>query len=135
MAKQAAAEKQTRTWAPGTKDEAARKRRQHRIVRQYLEMLPASGRGQARDAAAIQTDLDAVMAELANGVAGIDRLMLTQRRLDLEAELGEDGGPSIDELEQEFIAEAFEYAQRKGISRQAFREVGVPARVLRDAGL
>ena len=57
-------------------------------------------------------------------------------RMDLEAELNRSkSAPDPDDLLSRFIEAAAPYAERKGISYAAFREVGVPASVLRKAGL
>jgi hypothetical protein len=59
-----------------------------------------------------------------------------QRRLDLQAEL-ERMGTTVDltELEAEFTKVAKAYAQRKGISYEAWREAGVSAATLKAAGI
>lgn len=44
-------------------------------------------------------------------------------------------GPGFADLEEAFIAVAADWAERKRISYAALREVGVPARVLREAGV
>ena len=56
--------------------------------------------------------------------------------MDLENELSQmqtklDLGP----LEEAFLEVAAEYGARKGISRQAWREVGVPLETLKRAGI
>jgi hypothetical protein len=64
------------------------------------------------------------------------RLELVQRRLDLTEQLAhESNGPDLNGLEAEFVKVAKSYAERKGISYTAFREVGVPAATLKRAGI
>ena len=64
------------------------------------------------------------------------RLQLTQEELDLTDELSRmDQGVDIAELETAFIDVAGSYAERKGISYSAFRHIGVPASVLKAAGI
>ena len=66
----------------------------------------------------------------------LKRLQLTQERLDLIDELANmDRGVDISELEAEFTKVAKGYAERKGISYAAFRQTGVPAAVLKKAGI
>ena len=66
----------------------------------------------------------------------LKRLQLTQERLDLSAELENmDSGVDLAELEAEFERVAKGYAARKGISYAAFRQLGVPAAVLKRAGI
>jgi hypothetical protein len=43
--------------------------------------------------------------------------------------------PDLSKLESAFIKHAKAYAERKGITKAAFREVGVPAEVLTKAGI
>jgi hypothetical protein len=64
------------------------------------------------------------------------RLELVQRRIDLEGELERLGSTvDMDALEAEFVAVAKPYAERKGISYEAWREAGVPASALKAAGI
>lgn len=112
-------------------------RSQGRAVRLYLEALEANKpkRGRKRTTESIQKRLDAVVAELETADP-LKRLQLTQEQLDLEAELAAgDATIDISALEKEFVAAAADYAGRKGISYSAFRAVGVPAAVLRAAGI
>jgi hypothetical protein len=56
--------------------------------------------------------------------------------MDLRAELESmTAGDDLDELAGEFIEVAANYSERHGISYAAWREAGVPAAVLRDAGI
>jgi hypothetical protein len=56
--------------------------------------------------------------------------------MDLQKEL-EGMGNKVDlsALENDFVKTASKYAQRKGISYAAWRELGVPADVLKKAGI
>lgn len=112
-------------------------RSQGRAVRLYLEALEANKpkRGRKRTTESIQKRLDAVSVELETADP-LKRLQLTQEQLDLEAELAA-GETTVDlsALEKDFVAAAADYAGRKGISYSAFRSVGVPAAVLRAAGI
>ena len=59
-----------------------------------------------------------------------------QERLDAEATLKDvEAKEDIDELEKGFVETAKSYSQRKGISYAAWRQVGVPASVLKAAGI
>ena len=74
---------------------------------------------------------------MANASA-LDRVQLLQRRLDLEQELeamSSVGDTDIGELEAGFVAVAKSYSERKGLTYAAWREAGVDARVLKQAGL
>jgi hypothetical protein len=64
------------------------------------------------------------------------RLSLIQERLDLKDELRRlDTAVDLTDVEAEFVAAAKAYGERKGISYQAWREIGVPAAVLKSAGI
>ena len=66
------------------------------------------------------------------------RLHLEQRRLDLETQLSElvaAQGEAPAKLEDAFAEAAADYAAKHGITYAAWRRLGVPARVLRKAGV
>ena len=92
-------------------------------------------RGRKRTPESIQKRRDRIDVELAAADA-VQRLELRQERLDLKAEL-DAATESVDlsELEAEFVKAAKPYAERKGISYEAFRQVGVPAATLKAAGI
>lgn len=56
--------------------------------------------------------------------------------MDLTAELAEmDNAIDLTAIETAFVGAASGYAERKGISYAAWRELGVPADVLKRAGI
>ncbi|MEZ5225811.1 MAG: hypothetical protein R2710_03815 [Acidimicrobiales bacterium] len=66
----------------------------------------------------------------------LKRLQLTQERIDLEEELERlQSDNDLEELERAFTEVAKSYAERKGISYSAFRELGVSAKTLKAAGI
>ena len=104
-------------------------------IRNYLNHL-ATDRRSERTPPRIQAELRTVQDAAETETDTIKRLQLVQRRMDLEAELNRSkSAPDPDDLLSRFIEAAAPYAERKGISYAAFREVGVPASVLRKAGL
>lgn len=112
-------------------------RAEGRSVRAYLEALDSSRpkRGRKRTKDSINSRLAKIDSEL-EAADALKRLQLTQERLDLIEELGTmDTGVDISELEAEFTRVAKGYAARKGISYAAFRQIGVPAAVLKKAGI
>jgi hypothetical protein len=129
--------RRTMTMTDEHKAALAEGRAQGRAVRRYLEALEAHKpkRGRKRTPESIQKRLDRIDVELADADA-VKRLELIQERLDLKAEL-EASTESVDlsELEAEFVKAAKPYAERKGISYEAFRQVGVPAATLKAAGI
>jgi hypothetical protein len=113
-------------------------REQSRVVRDYLDALEAHKpkRGRKRTADSVKKNLTEVNQSLKTAV-GSSRLELIQRRRDLEVELAgmQAGGIDISALEKAFVKVGKSYAGRKSISYAAFREFGVPAEVLKRAGI
>jgi hypothetical protein len=113
-------------------------REQSRVVRDYLDALEAHKpkRGRKRTAESVKKNLAEVNQSLKTAV-GSSRLELIQRRRDLEVELAgmQAGGIDISALEKAFVKVGKSYAGRKSISYAAFREFGVPADVLKRAGI
>lgn len=119
------------------KDALARGRSSARTIRAYLEAIRATkpARGRRRTPDSIRKQLGAIEGEYASASA-MRTLELAQRRMDLAAELAKiQDGDRLGDLQREFVKIAKSYAVRKGISRKAFREVGVPAAVLDEAGI
>jgi hypothetical protein len=115
----------------------AKGRAEGRIVREYLEGLRATKpkRGRKRTPETISKRLDAITSELASA-SPIDELLLIQERKNLEAERAAMSN-SIDmsALEADFVGVAKSYGESKAISYSSWRDVGVPASVLKSAGI
>lgn len=112
-------------------------RTEGKIVRDYLEALRTNKpkRGRRRTADTIQARLDAIEAEMAEADA-LTELRLVQERRDLQKELEtKDTGVDITALEADFVKIAKSYSARQGIAYASWRDVGVEAAVLRQAGL
>ncbi len=108
-----------------------------RAVRTYLEALDAHKpkRGRKRTPESIAKRLQKIEDEIP-AADPMRRVTLVQERIDLTNEL-ETVEHKVDlaELESGFIASARGYSERKGISYAAWREIGVPASVLKAAGI
>jgi hypothetical protein len=128
------AKKATRSMSDEHKQALAEGRRQGKAVRDYLAALEAEahkprGRKPTQDPAAIQAQIDTEPDPA-------KRLDLIQKRLDLQERLAAaNGSVDLEALEQDFVAAVKPYAERKGISYTALREAGVPAAVLKQAGV
>jgi hypothetical protein len=112
-------------------------RAEGRAIKNYLEALEdhKPRRGRRRTPDSINARLAKIDVEL-EGADPMKRLGLIQERLDLLKELEQLAEPvDLSELEEQFVISAKGYSERKGISWQAWREVGVPAKVLERAGL
>jgi hypothetical protein len=108
-------------------------------VRRYLVALEKHQprRGRPRTPKTLEDRLRKLDAEYEQADP-LRRLHLEQRRLDVQRELDElvaSRGEAPAELEDDFAAVAAEYAEKHGITYTAWRRLGVPARVLRKAGV
>jgi hypothetical protein len=115
----------------------AQGRAEGRAVREYLDALRANKpkRGRKRTADSVTRRLKAIDAEL-EAVDALGELRLVQERRDLQLELEAMGdGVDMASLEQAFVDVADSYSSRQGISYASWREVGVPAAVLKRAGI
>ncbi|MET0460647.1 MAG: hypothetical protein ABW122_04225 [Ilumatobacteraceae bacterium] len=115
----------------------AQGRSEGRAVREYLDALRANKpkRGRKRTPDSIKQRLDAIDDEL-ESADPLGELRLIQERRNLHVEL-EALGDEVDlvTIENAFVDVALSYSARQGISYAAWREVGVPAGVLKRAGL
>ena len=111
-------------------------RRESRAIKDYLEAMAARRPGRpvtAETLAARIKDLEKRIGEETNPLKAVD---LRQARIDAERAL-ESAKESADSaaLEAAFIRHAKTYSKRKGIAYAAWREAGVPAAVLKKAGI
>lgn len=112
-------------------------RNEGRAVRRYLEALDAHKpkRGRKRTPESIEKRLAAIEDQLQDADP-LSRVNLIQERMDLTDELASmEDKIDLTELEQEFVAAVKDYSQRRGISYAAWREAGVSAAVLKQAGV
>jgi len=109
-------------------------RRQGKAVRDYLAALEAESR-KPRGRKPSQTP-DEIQAQIDAEPDPAKRLDLIQKRLDVEERLAaENESVDLAGLERDFVAAIKPYADRKGLSYTALREAGVPAAVLKEAGV
>jgi hypothetical protein len=112
-------------------------REEGRAVRRYLEALETykPKRGRRRSGDNIETRLKQIDDRLGNADP-LSRVHLVQERINLQAEVTASGASvDIGELEDEFVAAARSYGERKKLTYAAWREAGVDAAVLRRAGI
>ena len=112
-------------------------RAENRAVGAYLEGLESSRPrpGRRRTAESMHKRIEAI-GEALESASPIRRVQLVQERIDLERALSTpDEVVDISDLEDGFVAVAVSYSGRKGITYAAWREVGVPAAVLKRAGV
>jgi hypothetical protein len=111
-------------------------REQGRAVRSYLEWLELRSprRGRKRDTSPER--IAEVEQQIADTDSVLQRLQLIQLRRALEAAAESEDDPREEErLRRAFVKTARAYGNSKGISYASWREVGVSAAVLRDAGI
>ena len=118
------------------KEALAEGRADGRVIKNYLEALeqtrPRRGK---RTPESIKKRLTTIEHEIASA-SPLHRLQLIQKRMDLQREREILGTTTdISSLETAFVKIAARYAERKGISYAAWRELGVQADVLGRAGI
>ncbi len=119
------------------KDALAEGRAHGKVVSNYLDALEdhKPRRGRKVTTESIQEQIVQLEAKIQEARPS-ERLTLIQRKFDLETQLRRTEDTSaIEDLEQEFVKVAKPYAERKGITYAAWREVGVPTTVLKEAGI
>ncbi len=115
----------------------AKGRSEGRAVRDYLEALRANKpkRGRKRTPDSIKKQLASIDDQLEDADA-VTELRLVQLRRDLTGELDSmDAAVDMAAIEAAFVKVAAAYSDRQGISYSSWREVGVPASVLKRAGI
>ena len=123
---------------PEHKQAMAEGRHQQNAVTNYLQMLKNnSKRGPKRTEEDVLANLASTQEDLDSGNLNVtDELQARQRLLDLEEELEEiRNAVDADTVVSQFVEVAAAYSERKGISYKAWREQGVPASTLREAGI
>ena len=119
------------------KDALAKGRAEGKAVRTYLEALRASKprRGRKRTPESVRKRMAAIDSQIASADA-LTELKLIEERHRLEQELSTMGNShDLSALEKEFVKVAKSYSERQGISYTSWRQVGVDAKVLKDAGI
>lgn len=112
-------------------------RAQGKAVRDYLAALEQEKKpGRKVDAASIEQRINEVQARVDEEPDPAKRVELIQKRLDLENKLIDaQESADLEALEEEFVGAVAPYSERKSISYHAWREAGVPAAVLKRAGV
>jgi hypothetical protein len=118
------------------KDALARGRRESRAIKNYLKTVESRKPGRPVTKESLTSRLATVNAKLEGTDDPLKRLDLLQSRLDIEEALtAVKEVANLDQIEADFVANANGYSKRKGISYTAWRRFGVPAAVLKKAGI
>ena len=115
----------------------AQGRSEGRAVRDYLAALRANKpkRGRKRTADSIKKRISGIEDQLVTADP-LTEVKLIQERFNLSRELETmDSQVDLQSLEDAFVDVASSYSARQGISYAAWREVGVPASVLKRAAV
>lgn len=113
-------------------------REQSRIIRHYLDALRlnAPKRGRRRTPESVDDQIRRIKQRLSAEMEPLRKLHLMAERDRLEREKHDlEEKADLTELENQFVRVAGEYSERKGISYTAWRSLGVPAHILRQAGI
>lgn len=119
------------------KQALAKGRAQARAVKDYLAARETeSKRGPKMTPEKLRDRINATREAIANESDPTRRVELIQQRINDEERLGSvEDQPDMEALEAAFVDAAADYSERKGITYTAWRELGVPAAVLRKAGV
>jgi hypothetical protein len=114
----------------------AQGRTEARAIKAYLEALAARKPGRPVTKESLEKRITSVNERIASTDNPLEVVDLIQSRLDIEKSLEQvQDEVQIDVLEGGFLANAASYSERKGVTYTAWREFGVPAAVLRKAGI
>lgn len=114
----------------------AKGKREAAKVTRYLKAMEAGLPGGAARAKVLETRIERLQEEIAGEDNVLRRVKLIQKRFDTEDKLKDlDTSIDFDALEADFIGVVVSYSERNQISYHTWREVGVPAKVLKAAGI
>ena len=118
------------------KEALVRGRREGRVVKTYLQALRSRRPGRPVTSESVTARIAGLEERIKAETDELRRLELVQARIDAEEQL-EALAETVDigQIEGEFIEVAKDYSDRKGISYPAWREAGVPAPILKKAGI
>ena len=114
----------------------ARGRREGRAVKQYLKLVGSRRPGRPVTKESLEKRISGLADKIDSEEDPLKKLELIQSRLDAEDQMAEvEDAVDADAIEKEFIEVASSYSERKGLTYTAWRESGVSAQVLREAGI
>lgn len=118
------------------KEALAQGRKESRAVKAYLETLGSRRPGRPVTVDSVKDRLAKLEDRVEAETDPLKKLDLIQSKLDAENQLAEMSETvDLDARQAEFVEIAKSYSERKGISYSAWREIGVPAPVLKEAGI
>ncbi len=118
------------------KDALAKGRKESRAIKAYLSTIESRRPGRPVTKQNLESRLARVNSNLESTDDPLKRIDLLQSRLDLESAISAStDSVDIEQLEADFVSHAAGYSERKGITYTAWRQFGVPAGVLKKAGI
>jgi len=137
-AKKAARKPAARRLSASHKRALAEGRTMSATVDRYLSAVNTpKRRGRKVSKSALEQRLAAARAK-ARSATGVDKVLAAQEVRDLQgrlAALGSSGGADLKSLEASFVKIAKRFGENRGIGYGAWRDAGVPAVVLKKAGV
>jgi hypothetical protein len=111
-------------------------RAEAKAITAYLESLASRRPGRPVTRESLEKRLASLKAKLAAESNALRKVDLLQAKIEVEKALAQ-AQDSVDRsgLEDEFVKVVADYSDRKGISYSAWRSAGVPAAVLKKAGM
>jgi hypothetical protein len=114
----------------------AQGRREARAIKGYLEVLGNRRPGRPVTPASLKKKVDELGRRLDAEANPLRAVEIRQQKLDAEEALARtETAADMSDLERDFIEHAKSYSDRKGISYAAWRQSGVPAAILKAAGI
>lgn len=114
----------------------AQGRKEARAIKAYLKAVETKRPGRPVTKESLQARLFSVNQKIGAVDDPLRKVDLIQTKLDIEAALADvESVVNMDRLEDDFVEYAVAYSDRKGVSYTAWREFGVPAAVLKRAGV
>lgn len=118
------------------KDALAQGRREARAIKRYLKALESKKPGRPVTKESLEKRLAKANEKIEAEDNPLKEVELIQTRIDIEDQLNKlEEQSDFEELEADFIEHARSYSDRKEITYTAWREYGVPAATLREAGI
>ncbi len=118
------------------KEALARGRKEARAIKAYLKTVDTRYQGRPVTRESLEKRLEKTNRRIEDSDDPLKTVDLIQTRLDIELALSRvEDVESIERLEAKFVKYAASYSERKGVSYTAWRQFGVPAAVLRNAGV
>ncbi len=121
--------------SPEHKAVLAKGRVEARAIKAYLSAIGSRPRGRPVTREVLEKRIADLEGRIEQEEDPLKSVRLRQERIDNERALASFNSVDLDSLEAGFVENAASYSDRNGISYSAWREAGVPASVLRAAGI